>query len=879
MKSAQIREAYLSFFEARGHARVPSSPVVPVNDPTLLFTNSGMVQFKDALTGKERRAYTRATSVQRCIRAGGKHNDLENVGYTARHHTFFEMLGNFSFGDYFKEETIAWAWEFVTGVLGVDPARLWITVHHDDSAAWDLWTRRIGFPAARMTRLGDASNFWSMGDTGPCGHNSELFFDHGHGVPGGPPGSPDEDGDRFVEVWNLVFPEYDLQADGTRLPLASKGVDTGMGLERIAAALQGVHSNYEIDLFASLVRATAAAVGVSDEEEIRRNPSLRVIADHIRSCAYLIADGVVPGNEDRAYVLRRIMRRALRHGHKLGATEPFFHRLVAPLVEAMAGAYPELDRAAGRVTAVIRQEEERFADTLRQGMVELERAFARVSEGVLPGDVAFRLYDTYGFPVDMTADVARERGARVDLDAYEREMEAQRNRARAASRFAATDVLAGMQDAGATPFIGYEVLACETSVASVYRQQDGRLQPVPRLGAGEAGVVVLRQTPFYAESGGQLADAGSIASDSGARFVVTDVQRRGDGQVAHVGTLAAGALAAGAHVVASVDAVRRRSTALNHSATHLVHAALRRVLGEHVEQRGSQVSAERLRFDFSNQGPLSTAELREIAAMVNDQVLANSEVRTEVLAFDEAIARGAMALFGEKYGERVRVLTMGDGFSVELCGGTHVRRTGDIGLVSIVAESGVAAGVRRIEAVTGHNACARVAMLEQSLSEIGERLRATPGELLRRVDALLEDQRAQRREIERLQTALAEREGGDLLARARDVGGVRVLAERVEVADAQALLSTMDALKAKLGSGVIVLATVQDGRVNLAASVSRDLVDRLDAGALVRDVGQQVGARGGGRRDSARAGGGERVDALPVALAAVAGWVGSRIGA
>ncbi|ROR29847.1 alanine--tRNA ligase [Inmirania thermothiophila] len=872
--SNELRSAFLEYFRERGHEVVPSSPLVPANDPTLLFTNAGMVQFKDVFLGLETRPYRRAVTAQRCVRAGGKHNDLENVGYTARHHTFFEMLGNFSFGDYFKREAIHYAWEFLTGVLRLPPERLWVTVYEEDDEAARIWLEEVKVDPARFSRIGDkpggrryeSDNFWAMGDTGPCGPCSEIFYDHGPEVPGGPPGSPDEDGDRYVEIWNLVFMQYNRDAEGNLEPLPAPSVDTGMGLERVAAVLQGVHSNYEIDLFRRLMAEAARLAGCGEAD----NPSLRVIADHIRACAFLVADGVMPSNEGRGYVLRRIIRRAIRHGYKLGLREPFFHRLVEPLCEEMGEAYPVLPERRGQVERVLRLEEERFAETLEQGMRLFEQAVEGLSGTVIPGETVFRLYDTYGFPVDLTADMARERGLTLDMDGFEREMAAQRERARAASRFAVDYTrLAAVR--AETRFTGYERLVDRGRVVAVLRGGE----PVEALEAGEEGSVVLDRTPFYAESGGQVGDRGELVAE-GVRFAVRDTQKAGAAH-AHVGRLEQGRLAVGDEVEARVDAAARQATALNHSATHLLHAALRRVLGAHVVQKGSLVAPDRLRFDFSHFEPVSQAQLLQIERLVNAQIRANAEVVAEEMAYDEAVGAGAMALFGEKYGDRVRVLRIGD-FSLELCGGTHVRRAGDIGLFKIVSETGVAAGVRRIEALTGEAALRHIEEEERRLLGIARLLKGGVEDVEGRVQALLERGRALERELERLKARLASGQGRDLAAEAREVAGVKVVAARLDGADVKALRSAVDQLKARLGSGVVVLAAVEgDDKVRLVAGVTRDLAERLPAGELMAEVAARVGGRGGGRADMAQ-GGGSDPARLDEALEAVAGWVQGRLG-
>ena len=868
MKTADLRAAYLKFFEERGHRVVPSSPLVPHNDPTLLFTNAGMVQFKDALLGREDLGFKRAASAQRCVRAGGKHNDLDNVGYTARHHTFFEMLGNFSFGDYFKEETITWAWEFVTEVLRLPKDRLWVTVHPTDADARRLWEEKIGVPRERVIDIEE--NFWAMGDTGPCGPCSEIFYDHGPEVAGGPPGSPDEDGDRYIEFWNLVFPQFDRQPDGTLTPLPQPGVDTGMGLERIAAVLQGVHSNYEIDLFRNLLAAVGKVAGIDDPADQLANASVRVIADHIRSSAFLIADGVMPGNEERSYVLRRIIRRALRHGYMLNLREPFFHKLVAPLAEEMGEAYPILRQRSREVEAALLREERRFDETLTQGMDLLERTIGSLDSEVIPGEVVFRLYDTYGFPADLTADVARERGLSVDLEGFERAMEAQRQRGRAAAQFSA-GLGQRVHTSGRVEFLGYDACEQDARVAGLF-DEDGKAINI--LTRGDHGLVVLDRTPFYAESGGQIGDTGTLSGD-GVLFQVEDTQASGD-QHLHVGVLEQGTLEIGQRVHASVDAERRRRIMLNHSATHLMHAALRHVLGNHVQQKGSLVAPDRLRFDFSHPQPMTREEIARVEEEVNREIQANTPVGVEHLPYDDAMGRGAMALFGEKYGDQVRVLSMGNDYSVELCGGTHVSRTGDIGLFHIVSEAGIASGVRRIEAVTGPGALEWLESSERIVNDVGSLVRAGRSEVRDKVAGLLEENRRLTRELERLKQKLASSQGSDLAGRAVDVDGIKVLAAPVE-GDAKSLLQTLDMLRSKLGSAVIVLGNVADGKVSLIAGVSKDLTDRVSAPDLISVVGPEVGAKGGGRPDMARAGGGDKPDALVPALARVQDWVAERL--
>ncbi|WP_409526611.1 alanine--tRNA ligase [Nitrincola sp. MINF-07-Sa-05] len=855
MTSAQIRQAFLDYFNQQGHEIVPSSSLIPGNDPTLLFTNAGMVQFKDVFLGTDKRSYSRAVTSQRCVRAGGKHNDLENVGYTARHHTFFEMLGNFSFGDYFKPEAIRFAWTFLTEVMGLPKERLWVTVHHSDDEAEKIWKEEIGVDPERFSKL-DEDNFWSMGDTGPCGPCTEIFFDHGPEVAGGPPGSPDEDGDRYIEIWNIVFMQYNRSSDGSMTPLPKPSVDTGMGLERVSAVLQHVHSNYEIDLFQNLLKAAADVLGFQDTT----HKSLRVIADHIRSGVFLVIDGVVPSNEGRGYVLRRIIRRAIRHGNKLGARDAFFHKLVAALVAEMGEAYPELVRMQAQVEQVLLKEEQQFARTLENGMSILEQAITDLEDKIIPGDTVFKLYDTYGFPVDLTADVAREHELTVDMEGFEREMEQQKARARAAGQFN-VDYNAQLDLEGETRFSGYDALEDQATVLALFR--DG--QAVNELAAGEAGMVVLENTAFYAESGGQVGDAGYLRWDRG-QFVVSDCTKE-SGHHLHHGKLTEGVLSVGDKVSTEVDRSRRQATALNHSATHLLHAALRQVLGEHVLQKGSLVDAERLRFDFSHFEAVTAEQLREIETLVNGQIRLNSAVETEVMSLDEAKARGAMALFGEKYDNDVRVLRMGE-FSIELCGGTHAARTGDIGLLKITAESGIAAGVRRIEAVTGVNALARLEEAENTISEIAALLKGSKNLVLDKVRALHERNRQLEKEIERLSAKLASAQSGDLLSQALDVKGIKVLATKVEGVDAKALRDLLDQLKSKIGSGVIVLLAEQDGKVSIVAGVTQDLTARVKAGDLVRELAAKLGGKGGGRPDMAQ-GGGVDVAGMADALAMV----------
>jgi alanyl-tRNA synthetase len=865
MKTGDIREAFLAYFEQHAHARVASSSLVPGNDPTLLFTNAGMNQFKDVFLGTESRPYARAASSQRCVRAGGKHNDLENVGYTARHHTFFEMLGNFSFGDYFKRDAIRFAWEFLTGTLGLPPEKLWVTCHVSDDEAEQIWVEDIGFPKERISRL-DEDNFWQMGDTGPCGPCSEIFYDHGEEVPGGPPGSEGEDLDRYIEIWNLVFMQYNRDQAGEMHPLPSPSVDTGMGLERIAAVMQNVHSNYEIDLFRALIEEAARILKVKDLEE----KSLRVIADHIRSCAFLVADGVMPGNEGRGYVLRRIIRRAIRHGNKLGAHGPFFYKLVPTLVHEMGAAYPELRKAQPQVEKALLTEEEQFARTLDNGMEILEDALANLRGTEIPGDLVFKLYDTYGFPVDLTGDIARERGLTLDIAGYEAAMAEQRSRSQESGAFKVdyNDVLT--LD-GSTEFTGYEGTSGEGSVVAILR--DG--EEVDSLATDESGVLVLDRTPFYGESGGQVGDTGYL-SGGDTRLEVVDTTRASDQHLHHV-TVLAGSVSKGDTLTAEVDPGLRQRTRLNHSATHLLHAALRRVLGGHVQQKGSLVDSERLRFDFSHPEAVSAAELKTIETMVNDQVRANTPVTTRLMSMDDAVAAGAMALFGEKYGDEVRVLAMGeDNFSVELCGGTHVDRTGDIGLLRIVSEGGVAAGVRRVEGVTGAGALALIDEREGQLAEVCDAVKGTAENVAEKVSALRSENRELEKEIARLKQKLATGAGGDLTSQAVEVNGVKVLAANVDGADAKSLRDTMDQCKNKLGSGVILLSAVNDDKIALTAGVTKDLTDRVKAGDLMKEFAARLGGKGGGRPDMAQ-GGGSDVQALPDALKAVPDWVSSQL--
>jgi alanyl-tRNA synthetase len=864
MQSAQIRDAFLAFFASKGHTLVPSSSLIPGNDPSLLFTNSGMVQFKDVFIGDDKRPYSRAASSQRCVRAGGKHNDLENVGYTARHHTFFEMLGNFSFGDYFKRDAIFYAWEFLTQVLKLPPERLWITVHVSDDEAADIWIKEVGVDPTRFSRL-DEDNFWKMGDTGPCGPSSEIFYDHGPAVAGGPPGSPDDGLDRYIEVWNLVFMQFEQQKDGSLVPLPKPSVDTGMGLERIAAVMQQVHSNYEIDLFQALLAAAAEATGCSNTQE----KSLRVIADHIRSCAFLILDGVIPSNEGRGYVLRRILRRAIRHGHKLGQTQSFFYRLVPALVEQMGQAYPALQQQAAHIAKVILAEEEQFAKTLDKGLKILETHLQSLSGNQLPGDLVFKLHDTYGFPVDLTNDIAREKGLGIDMQEYQRLMDEQK----ASAGQAAFDVdYTRLNLTGSTAFTGYEHLEETASVLALIK--DG--QPVDRLLPGETGALVLSQTPFYANSGGQAGDSGLISAD-GLRFEVVDCRKNGEHHL-HLGTLVTGELTLGQTVSLRVDPAIRQATALNHSATHLLHAALRQILGEHVTQKGSSVDAQRLRFDFSHFEALTKTQLSAIETLINDQVRANTPVTTELCDMDTAKQRGAMALFGEKYGDTVRVLTMGQGFSVELCGGTHVSRTGDIGLIHILSETGVAAGVRRIEAVTGSKALALLDVGQQRLQEAAGLLKTHPDNLIDKLDSLLQHNRALEKSLAAAKAKLAAASAQDWLSEAQTINGVQFLAKRLEASDPDALLTIMDQLKNKLGESLVLLAGVEGDKVSLVAGASTAASRRLKAGDLVKYAAEQLGGKGGGRPDMAR-GAGVDNGQLNTLLEDLPRWVAERLAA
>lgn len=874
--TSQIRSDFLEFFKGKGHTIVPSAPLVPGNDPTLLFTNSGMVQFKDVFLGAEKRSYVRAADVQRCLRAGGKHNDLDQVGYTARHHTFFEMLGNWSFGDYFKKDAIAWAWELLTQVWKLPADRLLVTVYQTDDEAYELWRDMVGVPEERIVRIGDnkgapfaSDNFWQMADTGPCGPCTEIFYDHGDHIAGGPPGSPDEDGDRFIEIWNLVFMQFDRQPDGTLVPLPAPCVDTGMGLERLAAILQHVHTNYEIDLFQALIRKASELTGTADLE----NKSLRVIADHIRACSFLIVDGVLPSNEGRGYVLRRIIRRALRHGWMLGVRQPFFSKLVPTLVEQMGEAYPELPAAVDTVTRALQAEEERFAETLDAGMKIFEDVAGKASNGVIPGVDAFRLYDTYGFPLDLTQDIARERDLTVDIAGFDAAMEQQRETARAAGKFGGGVTLPAELVATLSPprFLGYDRLQAD-GLTVLALLKDGR--PVQSADAGDAVIVITNQTPFYAESGGQVGDTG-VLTGSGVRLVVEDTQKFAGQFHGHVGTLSEGGLKVGDVLSGQVDGERRGATILNHSATHLLHAALREVLGTHVQQKGSLVAPDRLRFDFSHFQPISAEELAVIERKVNQQVRANNAAEVHNMGMQEALDFGAMALFGEKYGEHVRVLKMGD-YSTELCGGTHVNRTGDIGLFKITSEGGVSAGVRRIEAVTGQGALDYVDAEEARLAEAAELLGGSATDVVEKIRALGQRQKQLERELEAVKAKVAAGATADLSSQAVEVAGVKVLAARLEGFDAKALRDAMDRLKQQLGDAVIVLTGAQDGKAALVAGVNGSAMGKVKAGELLSHIASQIGGKGGGRPDLAQ-GGGEDGPALATALAAVVEWVSPRL--
>ena len=864
MTSNELRQAFLDFFRDKGHEVVASSPLVPGNDPTLLFTNAGMVQFKDVFLGSDKRKYDRAATSQRCVRAGGKHNDLENVGYTSRHHTFFEMLGNFSFGDYFKRDAIKYAWEFLTETLGLPPEKLWVTVYNDDDEAADIWLNEMQIDPERFSRMGEKDNFWAMGDTGPCGPCSEIFYDHGPDVEGGPPGSPDEDGDRYVEVWNLVFMQFDRSADGEMTPLPKPSVDTGMGLERIAAVMQGVHSNYQIDLFAGLIEAAAKVLGVKNDG----SSSLNVIADHIRASAFLVVDGVLPGNEGRGYVLRRIIRRAIRHGKKLGAHDLFFYKLVGPLAAEMGDAYPELRKGQAHVEKVLKKEEQRFAETLDAGMEILEGAIAGLDGEEIPGDIVFKLYDTYGFPVDLTADVARERGLSLDTAGFEAAMAEQRKKAQAASKFSALGK-DGIETDAESEFLGYEGTEAECEIVALFN--DGR--PVETLELGEDGAIVLSSTPFYAESGGQVGDTGTIAAGDHS-FTVVDTQKKARA-IVHYGSVQAGEISVGDKVQAHVDAKRRQAIRLNHSATHLMHAALREVLGDHVQQKGSLVDAERLRFDFSHYEPVTAEQLAEIEKIVNDEIRRNVAADTRLMSYDDAVASGAIALFGEKYDDEVRVLNFGD-FSVELCGGTHVNRTGDIGVFRITHETGIASGVRRIEAVTGQGALDWIAAREQTLASVASLLKSQPDQAAARVEQLLTQNKDLQKRLATAKHALLTGKGSNQEDEIQEVAGIKVLAARLHDVDAGLLREAVDRAKDKLQNAVIVLGTVEDGKVLLAAGVTSNNTDRIRAGDLIRPVAEQVGGKGGGRPDFAQAGG-SNPDALDAALDSVKDWVAAEL--
>ncbi|GLR62748.1 alanine--tRNA ligase [Marinospirillum insulare] len=883
MKSAEIREAFLKFFQSKGHTLVPSSSLVPQDDPTLLFTNAGMNQFKDCFLGHEQRGYTRATTTQKCVRAGGKHNDLENVGYTARHHTFFEMLGNFSFGDYFKQDAITYAWEFLTGVAKLPAEKLWITIYHTDDEAFDIWNKSVGVPAERIIRIGDqdgiaynSDNFWAMGDTGPCGPCTEIFYDHGEHIWGGLPGSPEEDGDRFIEIWNVVFMQFNRTAEGEMLPLPAPSVDTGMGLERLAAVLQGVHANYEIDLFQNLLQASSIAIGCENTDQ----PSLRVVADHIRSCSFLVADGVLPSNEGRGYVLRRIIRRACRHGHKLGAEGSFFYKIVAALTKEMGAAFPELKEKQAQIEKAIQHEEEQFAKTLDQGMKILEQDLAELKGKVIPGEVAFKLYDTFGFPLDLTADIARERNLEVDEAGFEEQMQAQRERARSASNFG-LDYNSIINIDRPTSFTGYNQASDQVEVLALYL--DGK--PVDQLTEGQQGIVILDTTPFYAEAGGQVGDTGQLLGKT-QRFDVQDTTKAGEAY-AHQGLVAEGSLKIGDQLTAQVELSIREPTRRNHSATHLLHAALRQVLGESVQQKGSLVDSERLRFDFSHNEAVTPEQLAEVSRLVNEQILANTAVKTELLDLETAKKRGAMALFGEKYTEEVRVLSMGtptatqqgeQSFSIELCGGLHVLRTGDIGLFHLTSESGVAAGVRRIEGITGKAALNFLQDREQQLLKAASQLKVKPDQLIERLETNQERTRQLEKELQQLKKKLASGGGGlDLASQAEEIAGIKVLATLIDGADVKTLREIMDQMKQKLEPAAVVLAAVEGDKVSLIAGVSGAAKDSIHAGKLVNHVAQQVGGKGGGRPDMAQAGG-TQPSSLPAALASVKAWVAEQLG-
>lgn len=862
MTSAELREKFLKYFESHGHTIVPSSPLVPGNDPSLLFTNAGMMQFKDVFLGNDKRSYARATTSQRCVRAGGKHNDLENVGYTARHHTFFEMLGNFSFGEYFKKDAIHYAWDFLTNVIGLPADKLWVTVYADDDEAADIWLKDIKVDPSRFTRIGTSDNFWSMGDTGPCGPCSEIFYDHGPEIAGGPPGTPEEDGDRYIEIWNLVFMQYNRDAAGNMLPLPKPSVDTGMGLERLAAILQQVHNNYDIDLFQVLISAAAKLTGTTDLQD----KSLRVIADHIRSCAFLIVDGVLPSNEGRGYVLRRIIRRAARHGHQLGCKQPFFYKLVAALDQEMGDAYPELHQHRGHVERVLLKEEQRFAETLEQGMRILEDAITAMQGDTIDGKTVFKLYDTFGFPLDLTADVAREKQLSIDQAGFDAEMEAQRSRARASSQFGAVSDDLKLENYPASEFLGYQQSAAEAKVIAIL-QNDA---VIDQLENGDQAIVILDRTPFYAESGGQVGDTGSLSIGDEALFKVSDTQKQND-VFLHIGALSSGELSTGDRINAGIDEDYRRAVMLNHSATHLMHSALRQVLGEHVQQKGSLVDAEKLRFDFSHYQPVEPEQIVEIETLVNDQIRGNLKTRAELMDMDAAKESGAIALFGEKYGDVVRVLKIGSD-SIELCGGTHVPRAGDIGLFKILFETGIASGIRRIEAVTGEAAVKRFIESESRLETAARKLKAGRDDLLPRIEQLQASNRALEKQIEALKSRLASQTGGDLASQAKEVNGIKVLAASLDGANVKTLRETVDQLKNKLGAAVVVLASSEDGKVSIIAGVTKAESERIRAGDIANLVAEQCGGRGGGRPDMAQAGG-NQPENLDAALDSVLPWV------
>ena len=864
MKSAEIRDAFLNYFASKQHKVMSSSSLVPGNDPTLLFTNAGMVQFKDVFLGEDKRDYNRAVSSQRCVRAGGKHNDLENVGYTARHHTFFEMLGNFSFGDYFKRDAIAFAWQFLTEVLELPKERLWVTVHISDDEAAEIWVNEIGVDPARLSRL-DEDNFWQMGDTGPCGPCTEIFWDHGEDIPGGPPGSEDDDLDRYIEIWNLVFMQFERDSSGKMTPLPKPSIDTGMGLERIAAVMQGVHNNYDIDLFQHLIKSAAEVINCTDLQE----NSLKVVADHIRSCAFLVVDGVQPSNEGRGYVLRRIIRRALRHGYNLGASGSFFFKLVGPLVEVMGEAYPELASMADEIASVLKKEEEQFARTLDKGMAVLEAGLAELSGTVLPGELIFQLYDTFGFPTDLTNDVAREKGYSLDMDGYEKCMEEQRTRARSASQFG-VDYSDNIRVDGSTQFCGYETLENQANILALYAAGE----PVDSATEDTEVLVVLDKTAFYAESGGQVGDSGYLQADSG-KIEIVDCRKSGDHHL-HIGRVLSGEIKAGQQVTVSVDSAVRQGTALNHSATHLMHAALQQVLGDHVAQKGSLVDSERLRFDFSHNEAVTAEQIRQIEHIVNREILRNSNVDTEVMSMDDAKSKGAMALFGEKYGDQVRVLSMGGDFSVELCGGTHVAQTGDIGLLRISGESSVAAGVRRIEAVTGAKAVELCDQLQDTIADVSSLVRASGGNVADKVQQLVDDNRRMQKEIEALKSKLANASGSDLMSGLKEINGINVLSTVVEGADAKSLRGVADQVRSKLDKGVFFLAAVEGDKAALVAGVTSNLTDSVKAGDLLKHVTAQVGGKGGGRPDMAQGAAGD-ISALPEAMESVYSWVEQNI--